>query len=532
MRHAVMNDEDRPLYLKEPNVRITRARAKALGSLGGLPPLYPSGKHDDKVRATSKRLASSDKNPKVGSVSCPQRKKRAVLRDVSNITHQNADTSFIAASRSQHSKQDTKGSLQKKGKVAPACLAKTSQVRLDKRGNTLEDTNKTKVDESQEIDPGKNLRMVGAACLVSKKANSSKHIPSRSLYCREDWKLSEKEEKLEDRGIIDIDSKHEDVQMCSLYAADIYSHLYATQLDRRPLVDYMEKLQRDITQGMRAILIDWLVEDVQMCSLYAADIYSHLYATQLDRRPLVDYMEKLQRDITQGMRAILIDWLVEVSDEYQLVSDTLYLTVNLIDRFLSGNYVEKPKLQLLGVTCMLLASKYEEICASRVEEFCFITDNTYTKEEVVKMESRVLNFLGFQLSVPTTKKFLRRFIQAAQVSYKVPSVELEFLANYLAELTLIEYVFLKFLPSLIAASAVFLARWTLDQSGHPWNPTLEHYTRYKTLDLENIVSELQDLQLNIKGCMLNAIREKYKQPKFKCVSTLRPSKPVVSLFEA
>ncbi|KAK4388905.1 Cyclin-A2-2 [Sesamum angolense] len=150
--------------------------------------------------------------------------------------------------------------------------------------------------------------------------------------------------------------------------------------------------------------------------------------------------------------------------------------------------------------------------------------------QVVKMESRILNFLGFQLSVPTTKKFLRRFIQAAQVSYKVPSVELEFLANYLAELTLIEYSFLKFLPSLVAASAVLLARWTLDQSEHPWNPTLEHYTRYKTSELKTAVLQLQDLQLNTSRCVLNAIREKYKQPKFKCVSTLSSPKPVQSLF--
>ncbi|KAI3454048.1 hypothetical protein Pfo_010711 [Paulownia fortunei] len=485
MRHAVMNDENISSYLREPTVRVTRARAKALGSSGGLPPLYPSAKQDDKVLQTnSKRAASGDKKPAVGSAACPQRKKRAVLKDVTNITSHNADTNCFNASRGQHSKQDTKDSLQKKEKVAPACLAKKSLVPGDKRGNMMDEMNKVKVEESQEISSAKNLtieptecinkKMFGAAGLIPKKANSSKQIP-----LQEDGKLCKKEENLDVRGIIDIDSKH---------------------------------------------------EDPQMCSLYAADIYYNLYATQLSRRPLVDYMEKMQQDITQGMRAILIDWLVEVSDEYKLVPDTLYLTVNLIDRFLSENYIEKQKLQLLGVTCMLIASKYEETCGPRVGEFCFITDNTYKKQEVVKMESRVLNFLGFQLSVPTTKKFLRRFIQAAQLCYEVPSVELEFLANYLAELTLIEYSFLKFLPSLIAASAVFLARWTLDQSDHPWNPTLEHHTMYKASELKNTVLELQDLQLNTSGCMLNAIREKYKQSKFKCVSTLRASKPVQSLF--
>lgn len=132
---------------------------------------------------------------------------------------------------------------------------------------------------------------------------------------------------------------------------------------------------------------------------------------------------------------------------------------------------------------------------------------------------------------------------------QVPSVELEFMANYLAELTLAEYSFLKFLPSVTAASAVFVARWTLDQSNHPWvctffapwsghlfcnrmqpqndsgnvlqNPTLEHYTRYKALDLKTTVLLLLDLQMNTSGSTLNAIREKYKQPKVRnCITTV------------
>ncbi|KAL2584078.1 hypothetical protein AAZV13_14G109500 [Glycine max] len=214
------------------------------------------------------------------------------------------------------------------------------------------------------------------------------------------------------------------------------------------------------------------LKDPQVWSSYAPDIYNNIFVREFERRPLSDYMDKLQQDITPSMRGILIDWLVEVSEEYKLVPDTLYLTVNLIDRFLSQSLVQKQRLQLLGVTCMLIASKYEEICAPRVEEFCFITDNTYTKAEVLKMESGVLNLLHFQLSVPTTKTFLRRFILAAQSSYKVSYVELEFLANYLAELTLVEYSFLQFLPSLIAASAVLIARWTLNQSEHPWVCTL------------------------------------------------------------
>ncbi|KAG2297470.1 hypothetical protein Bca52824_044139 [Brassica carinata] len=126
-----------------------------------------------------------------------------------------------------------------------------------------------------------------------------------------------------------------------------------------------------------------------------------------------------------------------------------------------------------------------------------------------------------EIYTPTPKTFLRRFLRAAHASdLEKPSVEMEFLANYLMELTLIDYEFLKFLPSVIAASAVFLAKWTLNQSSHPWNPTLEHYTTFKASDLKASVHALQDLQLNIKGCSLASIRMKYKQEKFKSLAVL------------
>ncbi|CAN6868204.1 unnamed protein product, partial [Brassica oleracea] len=124
------------------------------------------------------------------------------------------------------------------------------------------------------------------------------------------------------------------------------------------------------------------------------------------------------------------------------------------------------------------------------------------------------------LSVPTTKTFLRRFIQAAQAFDKVPHIDMESLANYVAVLTVVEYSFLRLMPSLIAASAVFLARWTLDQSNHPWNPTLKHYTRYETPALKNT--------LNTSGSTLVAIRKKYNQEKIFCVPDIVPEDPVAN----
>uniref|UniRef100_A0A0D9UYN5 Uncharacterized protein n=1 Tax=Leersia perrieri TaxID=77586 RepID=A0A0D9UYN5_9ORYZ len=240
-------------------------------------------------------------------------------------------------------------------------------------------------------------------------------------------------------------------------------------------------------------------EDPQLCATLASDIYMHLREAETKKRPSTDFMETIQNDVNPSMRAILIDWLVEVAEEYRLVPDTLYLTVNYIDRYLSGNEINRQRLQLLGVACMLIAAKYEEICAPQVEEFCYITDNTYFRDEVLEMEASVLNYLKFEMTAPTAKCFLRRFVRVAQVSSdEDPALHLEFLANYVAELSLLEYNLLSYPPSL--------------------SSTLVHYTQYKSSELSDCVKALHRLYSVGPGSNLPAIREKYSQHKYKFVA--------------
>ena len=101
--------------------------------------------------------------------------------------------------------------------------------------------------------------------------------------------------------------------------------------------------------------------------------------------PTPGYM-KVQDDINERMRGILIDWLIEVHLKFKLVPETLYLTANLIDRYLELEVVKRDKLQLVGVTAMLIACKYEEIYPPEVKDFVYITDNAYTKQEIMDME--------------------------------------------------------------------------------------------------------------------------------------------------
>lgn len=90
--------------------------------------------------------------------------------------------------------------------------------------------------------------------------------------------------------------------------------------------------------------------------------------------------------------------------------------------------------------------------------------------------------------------------------------------NYIAELSLLEYSMLHYAPSLIAASAIFLAKFILAPSRRPWNSTLHHYTLYKPSDLLNCVNDLHRLCCNNQDSALPAVREKYSQHKYKCVA--------------
>jgi len=126
------------------------------------------------------------------------------------------------------------------------------------------------------------------------------------------------------------------------------------------------------------------------------------------RRPSPDYFQKIQKDISPKMRAVLVDWLVEVADEFKLQAETLYLAVSYVDRFLTVNVVTRDKLQLLGVTALRVAVKYEESESSKmkVNKYTDITDHTYTKQQV---SSLLLSF-PFLSYFPWTMDYRHMFL--------------------------------------------------------------------------------------------------------------------------
>uniref|UniRef100_A0A3B5A4W0 G2/mitotic-specific cyclin-B2 n=1 Tax=Stegastes partitus TaxID=144197 RepID=A0A3B5A4W0_9TELE len=247
-----------------------------------------------------------------------------------------------------------------------------------------------------------------------------------------------------------------------------------------------------------------LLSEEVLCLEYAENIYQHLREreTKLSARP--DYLAR-HPEITDSMRAVLVEWLVEVSQEYKLHSETLHLAVNYMDRFLScTGYVKRVKLQLVGTAALMIASKYEEITPPDLNEFVYITDNTYKKKELVRMEQVLLSVLDFNMAAPTSSQFLHLFMSIHSVCDMTRN-----LALYATELSLLEIgPFLQYTPSIVAAAAYCLATYTINRS--LWPDSLNAFTGYTMAEIVPCLTDLHKLSISAESCPQQAIRNKYR----------------------
>jgi len=246
--------------------------------------------------------------------------------------------------------------------------------------------------------------------------------------------------------------------------------------------------------------------DPQSVAEYVADIYTYLMEKEKDA---VDphYLNN-QVEVNEKMRSVLIDWLIEVHRMFKLIPETLFLCVSLIDRYLSVTPVSRDILQLVGVTAMFIASKYEEIYAPECMDFVYVSDGTCTKQQILKMEQTLLNTLEFNITHPTPVHFLRRYSKAAGSDYMLHT-----LCKYLIELSLLDVNLLQFAPSMISAASVFLGRAMVGKTPL-WNPTLEHYTTYKEPQVRECALLLNQFLKKSNKSALKAVKTKYSNEKF------------------
>ncbi|KAK4380349.1 hypothetical protein RND71_002211 [Anisodus tanguticus] len=252
---------------------------------------------------------------------------------------------------------------------------------------------------------------------------------------------------------------------------------------------------------------------------YVEDIYNFYKLTE-DEGRVNDYME-FQPELNHKMRAILVDWLIEVHRKFELMPESLYLTINILDRFLSVKTVPRRELQLVGISSMLIACKYEEIWAPEVNDFIHISDNAYVRDQILQMEKAILGKLEWYLTVPTPYVFLVRYIKAATT----PSdQEMENMAFFFAELGLMNYkTIIACCPSMLAASSVYAARSTLNKSPE-WTQTLQHYTGYSEDQLMECTKQLVSYHLGAAENKLKAIYRKFSGPDRGAVSLFPPAR--------
>lgn len=256
------------------------------------------------------------------------------------------------------------------------------------------------------------------------------------------------------------------------------------------------------------------------CDEYEREIFKYLCDVETKNRPKPFYMRR-QPEVNYSMRIILVDWLIEVQEEYKMKTETLYLAVSFIDRFLSLMSVVSGKLQLLGTSAMFIAAKYEEIYPPEIHEFVYITDDTYKKSQVLRMEHLILKVLGFNLSTPTVNTFLSHIAVSCDLSEN-----LYHLAMFLCELTLLEGdPFLQYRPSLVASSAIAVARHCLEYS-EIWPHHMVQMTGYKLTDLATCINEINKTHLRVPTMMEKAVCVKYKKSRWHYVSEIEP-KPLV-----
>lgn len=238
---------------------------------------------------------------------------------------------------------------------------------------------------------------------------------------------------------------------------------------------FRNKMERILTTNIDA-RDRYDIDDPLCCVEYVTDICDHMLKTESNFLPKLGYM-KIQPDINDRMRGILIDWLIEVHLKFKLVPETLYLTVNLIDRYLEIEQVKRDKLQLVGVTAMLIACKYEEIYPPEVKDFVYITDNAYTKQEIMDMEYLMLKKFNFNVTVISSFRFLERFNKLSQ-----DSESMFYLAQYMLELALVEYKMIKYKPSMLASGAIYLAHKIMNKPD-AWPLKVEQYSGLKEKDV-------------------------------------------------
>ncbi|KAI3947580.1 hypothetical protein MKW98_011868 [Papaver atlanticum] len=264
---------------------------------------------------------------------------------------------------------------------------------------------------------------------------------------------------------------------------------------RRRRIRYIKKLVSEALSVRKVIhvrrhtrkesVIDIDKEDVNNSLAvveYVEDLYKFYKLAESSSR-VGDYID-LQFDINEHTRMVLVNWLIDFHKKLKLSPEVLYLAVYIIDRYLAMRLVPRKDLFLVGISAMVIAGKYEEDSPPKVKEYITMAEGVDKKDQILAMEKAVLEKLDWTLAVPTTYHFLVRFIKAA-----VADKEMEDMSFFMAELGLMKYAMINYSPSMLAASAVYAAKYSLKMTPL-WNETLKYHTGFSEFQVIECAKQL------------------------------------------
>ncbi|KAK9454979.1 cyclin-like protein [Dipodascopsis uninucleata] len=468
--------------------RVTRAKAAALESKTGL-------------AGNNNVLVSKQANGQVNT------RKRSALGDVSNF-HKDAEPG------------------EKGGKPAAKIVKTTSSTTISSRSRTVKNTEEKEREEVTNEETGLQSKRWSSTTSNGKVGASTrrKRAPLRSVNnstvpVRAKSSSSVKNASAHPSSTLVLsDSSSTSLTRQSIIEDIVEEESDSNKENEDPM--QLENSSKEMT-SLSSVEDPVLQEDVQtrdwddldaeemddptMVAEYVNEIFDYMKELEVRTMPNARYMDS-QRDLSWKMRDILIDWLVEVHLKFRLLPETLFLAVNIVDRFLSERLVTLDKLQLVGITGMFIAAKYEEVFSPSIQNFVYVADSGYSEEEILKAETFILEVLDFNLSYPNPMNFLRRNSKADNYDIQTRTV-----AKYLMEIALLDHRFMKYYPSHVAATAMYLARVILERS--PWDKNLIHYSGGYTEEKIQPVCNLM-IDYLVKPVTHEAFFKKYASKRF------------------
>ena len=265
------------------------------------------------------------------------------------------------------------------------------------------------------------------------------------------------------------------------------------------------------------------INNIQIPKEYINIIYYNLLKEEekgINPMPDYTYMSR-QKEINDKMRSILVDWIIDVHFKFGFTDETLFMTISIIDRYLSICPISRANFQLLGITALMIACKHEEIDLPKIDDFIYITDNAYVKNEVIKMEEDVLYKLNFSFLYPSPIKFFEYLSLHFGFSKKH-----HMMGKYLMESFLLDVKNAKYKPSIISCACAYIVMKFFKMANYHDSYNKKFYNldetveRYSEHNIKECAKDICLLVDNINKTNYQACLKKYSKPEQEKVSII------------